>query len=250
MIRLLLVTLVVLSASVAEVRSDDNARAKALFRKADLHFNIGEFDRALGLYREVYKLKPHPALIYNIAQCFRYLGRWREAVFHYERYLARSEERTHREPVKKLIAECRAEAERAEAAQRTVAPASAPAAVTAPVPSRNRAFDRGGRGSSALLWSGVGLSAAALTVGLITGIVANDRNQEYKDPATPVDRRQELKDNGQPLAVGSVVSLALGGALAVGTALYYWLAFRQPSRDAPVAHPVPGGATAALRLSW
>jgi tetratricopeptide (TPR) repeat protein len=244
----LLATLLLFLSVPSAVGADGDARAKALFRKAELHFNIGEFDRALSLYREVYKLEPHPALIYNVAQCYRYLGRWREAIIQYQRYLDQTEEQTHRETVKKLIAECRVEAERAEAARAERARAEATRLNASAVPADEAPAPQP-RGSSVLLWTGVGLSAAVLTVGVITGIVAYDRNQEYKDPTTPVDRRQELKDSGQPLAVGSVISLVLGGVLAAGTALYYWLAFHRGGGDRLMTHARPGEAV-GVGLSW
>jgi tetratricopeptide (TPR) repeat protein len=47
----------------------DEQRARALFRRAEVHFNLGEFAPAADLYRQAYRLAPLPGFLYNLAQC-------------------------------------------------------------------------------------------------------------------------------------------------------------------------------------
>jgi len=48
-------------------------RKRALFERAEVHFNVGEFQKALDLYSKAFKTKQLPAFLFNIAQCHRYL---------------------------------------------------------------------------------------------------------------------------------------------------------------------------------
>src|SRR5688500_10407976 len=68
--------------SVRPVAADSaEAEAREMFRRAEVHFNLREFDRALELYAEAYRLKPLPGFLFNIAQCHRFSGRYEDAAF-------------------------------------------------------------------------------------------------------------------------------------------------------------------------
>jgi len=69
---------------VADARSD---RAKAIFAEGNQHFNLGEFAPALEKYKTAYRIKPLAAFQFNIAQCHRKLGQYKEAIAMYQNYL-------------------------------------------------------------------------------------------------------------------------------------------------------------------
>ena len=64
------------------------AAAKAKAKQASVQYGLGNFSGALALYLEALKVLGHPALIFNVAQCYYALQRWQQAVFHYDHYLA------------------------------------------------------------------------------------------------------------------------------------------------------------------
>lgn len=235
-------------------QDEATAKAKALFEKAEVHFSVGEFEKALDLYRQAYKAKQLPAFLFNIGQCHRYMKEYEKAILSYDRFLAHDPETPHRAKVENLIEQCRKAREQAKKANEK--PVKAEEAQPPPsslswdeIQRTSEVKDDGEqrRGSPVLLWSGVGLTVALLATATVTGVLTYDKNQEYKEPNTPVARRQELKDSGQPLAVTSVVTGALAGAVAVGTALYYWFGYRTGRPESTVsAAPLPGGGALVL----
>ncbi len=63
------------------------AKARALFQQAQLAYSLGEFQKASDLYTEAYKLKPLPGFLFNIAQCYKQLGDYRQAAFAFGRFV-------------------------------------------------------------------------------------------------------------------------------------------------------------------
>jgi hypothetical protein len=72
-------------------------------------------------------------------------------------------------------------------------------------------------------WSSLGVSAALLTAGVVTRVVALDMADEYNNAGTSIERRAEIRPTGQGLTTFSSVALGVGAALAVGTGVLYWL---------------------------
>lgn len=218
-------------------------RAKALFGQAEVHFNVGEFKKALDLYSKAYKTKQLAAFLFNIAQCHRYLKDHDRAIFFYNRFLSQKPDTPHRAMVEGFIEQCRKAKEEAE---RQPQPASQPASQPVePTRPPTISFDEAVREapepadkpSSILLWTGIGVSSALLVGGTVTAVIANNKNEEYRDPSTPVDRRLELRDSGRPLGVAAVVMLGLGGAAAIGTGVYYFIYYRAAGTESSEGTP-------------
>jgi tetratricopeptide (TPR) repeat protein len=241
-----------LGSDVARGATDD-ARARALFRRAEVHFNLQQFDQALELYTEAYKLKPLPGFLFNIAQCQRQLGKLREALFSYKIFLSRVPHAPNRVEVEKLIRETERQLAMGKApppriaptATRGVrtpevrAPASAPIGSDPerPPPSRRR-----------WIWigAGAGVTAALLATGVVTGQLASDRSRAYNDPQTKPDELAALKSSGERLRTAAIVSFSIGGAAAIGT-LVCWLASgRRGSGTSAALVPQPGGVTVTV----
>jgi tetratricopeptide (TPR) repeat protein len=231
----------------------DVARAKALFEQAEVHFNVGEFQKALSLYSKAYKTKQLAAFLFNIAQCHRYLKNYERAIFFYKRFLSQKPDTPHRGMVEGFIEQCK---KAKEAERQPEVPASQPASQP-PAPPATISFEEAAREapavqdkpSSALLWTGIAVSAALLAGGAVTAVIANNKNEEYKDPSTSVERRLELRDSGKPLGVAAVVMLGVGGAAAVGTAAYYFIYYSAAEGDSPPAvsiAPFPEGGGAVV----
>lgn len=68
----------------------DEAKARTLFSDGQKAYDVGQFPQALELYSEAYKLKPLPGFLFNIAQCHRQLGNYKEAAFAFGRFIDNS----------------------------------------------------------------------------------------------------------------------------------------------------------------
>ena len=229
----------------------DVDQAKALFNRAQIRYNVGDFERALTLYTAAYKEKPLAGFLFNIAQCHRMVGRYQRALFFYERYLGLldSKPSAHRREVEGFVKACKEKiAARAKSdglalkkstqkestLKKTADPLSAPK-----------------KRSAAILWIGAGSSAALAILGAVTGAMAQSKNDEYRDPATSPARAAELKDAGRPLGITSVIAFSAAGALAASTLIYYVFSYKNPPERAEVtATPLSGGAAAQLRFSF
>jgi tetratricopeptide (TPR) repeat protein len=65
----------------------DNATAKKLFEAATVYYNAKDYEKALYGYQDAYKAAQLPFILFNIAQCYRFLGRYQEARDAYVKYL-------------------------------------------------------------------------------------------------------------------------------------------------------------------
>jgi tetratricopeptide (TPR) repeat protein len=83
-------------------------RAKVLFAEGNQHFNLGELEQALELYKSAYRIKPLPAFLFNIAQCQRKLGHHQEAITMYQAYLVGVPDADNKATVESLIDESKA----------------------------------------------------------------------------------------------------------------------------------------------
>jgi tetratricopeptide (TPR) repeat protein len=247
---LLILPLVLCAAARVDARGARDRQARALFKRAEVHFNVQEFGQALKLYRRAYKLKPLAGFLLNIGQCQRHMGKYKEALFSYEVYLERAPNAPNREQVERLIERVKRQQAAAKASrpppyepsQQPERPLFEVSDVDASA-SKQPEEGEGGR-SSVLLWSGVGLTAALLTTGVVTGQLASDRAAEYRDPGTSVPDRHELKDTVTALSTTSVITFSLAGVAAVGTALYYWMGSGQEPAVSAAVSPLPGGGAA------
>lgn len=221
-------------------------RARELFKRAEVHFSLGEFEAALELYKEAYKSKPLPGFLFNIGQCHRNLKLHDKALFFYRQYLLRLPTAGNRKEVEKLIEMCEgAEQGSAQAQPGVVRPSGSPptASPGAVEPQSSagytsgtvaRAVSSGSRSPPDVpraparqvrarwFWSGLGLSGALLVAGAVTGGLALSQSSEYKSPTTSVQKRRELGESGPPLATASSALFGLGAAAAVGTAVLYF----------------------------
>src|SRR6476660_9053243 len=95
---------VVLVACVARTASaaDD---PKKMFEAATAEFNLGHYEKAAGMYEEIYKVTLEPVLLYNIAQAHRLGGDFEKSIFFYKGYLRAQPQAKNRGEVQKRIAE-------------------------------------------------------------------------------------------------------------------------------------------------
>ena len=63
------------------------ATAKALFERGVANYASGQYASALGDFQEAFRVRPHPLVNVNIANCYDKLGKPLEAVSHFQRFL-------------------------------------------------------------------------------------------------------------------------------------------------------------------
>jgi hypothetical protein len=95
-------------------------KAKAVFAEGNQAYNLGEFAQALERYKLAYRIMPLPAFQFNIAQCHRKLGQYKDAIAMYQAYLVGVPDAPDHDTVAQLIEESRTalEADTKEAARR------------------------------------------------------------------------------------------------------------------------------------
>jgi tetratricopeptide (TPR) repeat protein len=77
--------------------------ARHHFEEGTAAFNMGEFARAADEYRDAYRLKHEPAILYNIAQAYRLANNPQQAIFFYRSYLRSLPDAGNREEVEGRI---------------------------------------------------------------------------------------------------------------------------------------------------
>ncbi len=89
---LALVLALTLALGPAVARADPvaDAKAKALYKDGMKAYDVGDFNGALTLYSEAYKLTQLPGFLFNIAQCHRQLSNFEQAAFFYGRFIDNS----------------------------------------------------------------------------------------------------------------------------------------------------------------
>jgi tetratricopeptide (TPR) repeat protein len=73
--------------------------------KAKVHYDLGEFEKAAEEYILVYRLRPLPALLFNIAQSYRQAGQYEKAKQFYKSYLRETSDPKNRAVIEKAIRE-------------------------------------------------------------------------------------------------------------------------------------------------
>lgn len=99
-------------------------------------------------------------------------------------------------------------------------------------------------------WTGVATSGVLLATGIATQVVLLNKSSEYEDPETSIERRQELKDSGEPLIALSGVALGLGAAAAVATTVLYFYTDFEASDASITAGPIKNGGGVWFSSAW
>jgi tetratricopeptide (TPR) repeat protein len=73
--------------------------------QAKVHYDLGEFEKAAEEYTQVYRLRPLPALLFNIAQSYRQAGQYEKAKQFYRAYLRENPDASNSAEVKRALKE-------------------------------------------------------------------------------------------------------------------------------------------------
>ena len=236
------------------------ARANALFERAQKHYQAGQYSDAIKLFTEAYELVHDPVFLFNLAQSYRKVLDCVKASEYYQRYLsdatdADAKQRERVEQWLREIAPCveqrREESERARRAD------EAERAQQAEVlrrqreeASRSRGIDRGRPLRIA------GMAAAGVgVVGLGLGSVFTIRGAQIKseladDCADGCDWSMLQGKDASGRRANTIAAVGwIGGVLAAGGGVTLYLLGRSRIERVQVA-PVAGGAAVSARLSF
>lgn len=203
---LVLASLALAFTASAQKKPTDEQTARALFADGQKAYDLGEFDRALTLYSDAYKLKPLPGFLFNIAQCHRQLANYERAAFFYGRFVDNSKPEApnvglakdlmadmERRQAEKLEAEkkaadekARAEAEKKAAEEKAkdapVAPPLTPTELTQLPPPPPPAVEPEPVTKKAWFWVLVGGAVVATAAGVTAGVVLSQPREVMYTP--------------------------------------------------------------------
>src|SRR5437762_8546402 len=87
-IAILLVALAFAARAQETPRAD---RIRTLSDQLQIEYDLAHFEKALGIAEELYRLKPTAGVLFNVAQCHRKLGQFKEAATLYRSFIARAD---------------------------------------------------------------------------------------------------------------------------------------------------------------
>jgi tetratricopeptide (TPR) repeat protein len=226
-IRALIAILVCLFMPFAAARAYADPLSKPASAAAREHLVLGNrlygvrsFDDAAAEYKAGALIEPAPVFDYNLGQCFRQLGKYQEAIWHYERFATRANPQGELlDAVNGFIAQMKSELDKKAMTQKPTE--AAPPQVNESPPARLRAEQQVTPPTDAWYKDHVGWGLTAVgVVGVAVGAgflidAVSLRNQANANPSQQGSNRQhEIVGSrsvlGGGLGIGGVVFLVSG----------------------------------------
>jgi len=236
------VAIMALLAMGASAHADDLQKAREHYQEGTKAYDLGRFDDAAREYEQAYEAKDDPALLFNIAQAYRFGKRYDKAILSYRSYLRRVPDAPNRGEVQAIVVELQRLVDEQKKTESkpptdTIQPAPAPpgsptpavtpppppaAAVTTaePAPSGNPAEARRGRRLK-LIGIGVGaVGVAALVSGAALWGVAGATADHVNNLTMPTVFDPAEESRFGTFQTTGIALVAVGGvALVTGVAL-------------------------------
>lgn len=275
------VTVALATAPAVEVWAQpesDRQQAQEHWRKARIHYDLAEWDRAIEELKAGYKLMQEPDFLFNIAQAYRLKGDCDQALVFYDTYRRATTPADRRRDLDALMTETRAcidkggaapadrSAERPELTTKapvteapppsepppvtrpTPAPVPAPLPVTTPGPATPRDDDR----PRSRRWIAIASGGAGVAMA-VTGAVfhvrarsaAADIDELGRTGGVFDDEYQALEARGR--RDGRIAaSLYVGGAVGIAAGAALWFLGGADGASSVTIVPTSGGT----RVSW
>src|SRR5262245_8771717 len=83
--------------------AENKQAARDAYKEGSRLYDLMDYRGALEAFKKAYVNYEEPTLLFNIAQCHRYLGQKNEAVVTYKNYLRKSPNAANADEVRKLI---------------------------------------------------------------------------------------------------------------------------------------------------
>jgi tetratricopeptide (TPR) repeat protein len=230
--RLGLAAILMLTLAAAGAHADQTAaaQARALYDKAIAHYDLAEYDVAIGEFKQAYELSRQPGLLFNIAQSYRLKKDYEQALHFYRTYLELVPDAPNRRDAEAQIRKMN-EALKAAPPPSANVPAPAPAppvatgpatplpppAVAAPPPAPPPSFVHTRRGQATMAIAAVGAAAAIAAAG--TGGEALAIRSRYDASCTAGSCDGGLYSRGRGFAIATDVLIGVGVVAAVTATL-------------------------------
>src|SRR4051812_45335594 len=85
------IAMLVFALALAVRGEETSARIRTLSDQLKIEYDLAHYDKALNIAEELYRLKPTAGVLFNVAQCHRKLGQFKEAAALYRSFLARAD---------------------------------------------------------------------------------------------------------------------------------------------------------------
>lgn len=205
-------------------------------------YRVREFEKAVDEYKAGALIEDVPVFHYNLGQCYRQLGQYKDAIWHYERFIERGKPTGQmRGAVDAFLTQMRSELEKKAMSQPPVEPApepkqpqpTPPKTTKVKIPGEPWYRDRIG-------WS---LAAAGVVgVGVSSALFVNAKSIESDANDQPIQTdREALRDRASGRrTIATIVGIGGVGLLAAGLVK---LALRPPDREEIVTTSLNIGIT-------
>jgi tetratricopeptide (TPR) repeat protein len=258
-LRVLALAALTIGCLARDAKADTSAsmgEARQLASRAQVHFDLGEYEQAVVAYREAYRLVPSPGLLYNLGQAYRLMGDCVAATTMYRNYLRLAPRSEYRSMVRRHLTnleDCYQERTGGGVILATVHGGSGSLPEFRLVDKATSAPSGHKKKIAGLTFAGVGAGLAAVGV-----YFAADASSAATEVSRLYDEHASWMDIAEVDARGRrsetlAASFLVGGAVAIttGAALYYlgWRVDRRASTFAvgPTSH---GGAVASVGWSF
>lgn len=256
---ILLMSAITATAHAGPLEKPTNVVARDYLTTGNRFYRLREFGKAIEEYKAGAVREDAPVFYYNLGQCYRQLGRYDDAIWHYERFLERGRPIGEVETsVNGFIAQMKGELEKKAMKQPPVEPAPpSPASPEQRLPAASPAEQRSGLPSQRKLAIGAGTAGVAVVA---LGVGLGLRAQSFKDDADEIcpmsscaraDDSNELIDRGKTNALYANVALGVGVSVIFGAAVL-WITGspteRKTTTFAPQVSRTFVGVTASLKF--
>jgi tetratricopeptide (TPR) repeat protein len=246
-------------------RAEDVSAAREHFRRGTVLYDLRRYHEAAKEYEKAFEAKDDPALLFNIAQAYRFAGEYDDAIGAFRSYLRRLPQAPNRAEVEQRLAELQQLSEARKHSERspptgTLAPihkppaeaepsaetstSTSPSTMAPPAPvvtsttgegigsterNRRRLIRNVGFGL-------VGGGAALLVSGVVFGVLTQSASDSLTNPTAGQRFDPAVSDQGKTFQVAEIATLSIGGVLAIaGTAMVVVGARKTPQRQSATA---------------
>lgn len=203
----------------AAIAKPKNAQALDHLAKGNKLYNVRSFAEAADEYKAGALVESAPIFDYNLGQCYRQLGKYEDAIWHYQRFIKSSPNVTqHVDAASKFVTQMQDELNKkamtappTEAAP-TSSPIAAPIPAPQPQPEEPPVLETPPWYADKL---GLTLTiSGAVGVGVATGLlISSDSIRDEANASTSQRERDELFDKAETRSTIGIITMVGGGAL-------------------------------------
>ncbi len=218
---------------VAEAQADPDPLAKPLSSQARDHlargnklYAIREFDAAIDSYKAGALIEDTPVFQYNLGQAYRLAGKYQESLWHYERFVRRTQPTgVLKESIEQLTAQMKAELAKAATKQPPVEAAPVDPGMATEASVTTQQPPREAHQAPRARWGWIAAGSGALVLGgtALGFSIWGDRTYDRAKNATVQSERDDLENSANTRRyVAQGLGSAAVGCAGVAVYLYFW----------------------------